>query len=561
MQLSALAVNTLWSASNLPLYWRFRKALRDPQAAQVQKLRGYLRRNACTAFGKAHAFDQIRSYEEFVRQVPLADYDSFEPCIKRIREGEPNVLTSETVIHLIPTSGSTGAQKLIPFTKGLQGEFDAAVGPWLLDLQMQFPTLAGGKAYWSITPAFKNLDDGNCAIPIGFDSDTAYLGGTRRRLAEAIMAVPSEVQRAKTLEEFRFQTLLHLMRCRELRLVSIWHPSFLTLLLDALPEYWAELLNEFESCGTDAPGFVRRANELRKADPLQPETVWPKLKLISCWGDGNAELAIGDLERRFPNAFIQRKGLLATEAVVTIPFAGNHVLAVSSHFFEFVDGDGRVHLANDLRRGEEYELVVTMGGGLCRYRLQDRVLVTGFLERTPNLKFLGRTGNVSDRFGEKLSDAFVNGIVQELIKDLPSLPRFVLIAPDETTCGVRYTIYLEGRARPEITEHLDALLRKNPHYALCRDLGQLQAPGLFLIPADGYATFAREVSKGKRLGDIKPASLSAHTGWSNRFNGHYSTPDTSTNRNVSLSQAQQQSSCPTFGNCLTRIHSSSGGAP
>ncbi|HTL18233.1 MAG TPA: GH3 auxin-responsive promoter family protein, partial [Patescibacteria group bacterium] len=246
-------------------------------------------------------------------------------------------------------------------------------------------------------------------------------------------------------------------------------------------------------------------------------------------------LAIGDLGRRFPNASIQRKGLLATEAVVTIPFAGHHVLAVGSHFFEFVDGDDRVHLAYDLKQGEEYELIVTTSGGLCRYRLQDRVLVTGFLERTPNLKFLGRKGNVSDRFGEKLSESFVNGVVQELIDDLPSLPRFVLIGPDETTAGIRYTLYLEGSARPEITQRLDSLLRKNPQYALCRDLGQIQAPALFLITAGGYETFAHELSKGKRLGDIKPASFSIQTGWSNRFTGYYLTCDTSTNRNVVVS--------------------------
>ena len=533
MQLSALAVNALWSASNLPSYWRFRQALRNPQAAQRQKLSGYLRRNAHTAFGKVHAFDRIRSYEEFVRQVPLAEYDSFEPWIKRIREGEPNVLTTETVTHLIPTSGSTGARKLIPFTNGLQREFDAAVGPWLLDLQMQFPTIAGGKAYWSVTPAFQDIDDQKSVVPIGFDSDTAYLGGRRRRLADAIMAVPSHVQRATTLAEFRFQTLLHLLRCGELRLVSIWHPSFLTLLLDALPEYWAELLNIFVSSSTDAPGsFVRRAKELRTADPLQPETVWPKLKVISCWGEANAEMAIDGLNRRFPNAFIQRKGLLATEAVVTIPFAGHPLLAVASHFFEFVDAAGGFHLAHDLKQGEEYEVVVTTGGGLYRYHLQDRVLVSGFLGWAPKLQFLGRTGNVSDRFGEKISEAFANSIVQELIRDLPSLPRVVLIAPDETTSGVRYTLYLEGRARPEITQRLDDLLRKNPHYALCRDLGQLQSPGLFLIAAGGYESFAEEMSKGKRLGDIKPCSLSLHSGWSNRFKGYYSTSEARKNRNI-----------------------------
>ena len=516
MQPTAFIANTLWSVSNLPSYWRFRRALNDPQAAQCQKLSAHLQRYAHTAFGNAFRFDQIRTYEEFTRRLPLAEYDDLEPWIERVRQGEPGVLTREPTTHLVPTSGSTGARKLIPFTNRLQCEFNAAVGPWLVDLQWQFPTVLGGPAYWSVTPAFHVQADEPSTVPIGFDSDTAYLGGARRRLAEAVMAVPSRVQRAPTLDEFRYQTLLHLLRCRELRLVSVWHPSFLKLLLDALPGHWTELLEEI------AGGPQARANELREAGPNQPEKIWPKLQVISCWGDGNAEMSIAGLKALFPNVFLQPKGLLATEAVVTIPFAGQQVLAVTSHFFEFLDAGGRVRLAHELQQSEEYEVIVTTGGGLCRYRLHDRVLVTGFLQKTPALRFLGRTGNVSDRCGEKLSEAFVTRVIQELIGSLHSVPRFALLAPDENQSELRYTLYLEGDAPPEIAEHLDDLLRQNPHYALSRDLGQLRPPGLFLISACAYdALAARESSRGKRLGDIKPCSLSLETGWSNCFDGEY----------------------------------------
>src|SRR2546426_7503148 len=111
----------------------------------------------------------------------------------RIRQGEANVLTHAPVTHLIPTGGSTGARKLIPFTAGLQREFNAAIGPWLVDLQRQSPGVIGGPAYWSVTPALPDTTAEESAVPIGFDSDAAYLGGTRRRLAEAVLAVPSGV--------------------------------------------------------------------------------------------------------------------------------------------------------------------------------------------------------------------------------------------------------------------------------------------------------------------------------------------------------------------------------
>jgi hypothetical protein len=102
------------------------------------------------------------------------------------------------------------------------------------------------------------------------------------------------------------------------------------------------------------------------------------------------------------------------------------------------------------------------------------------------------------------------------------LPQFALLAPDEDLSGCRYTLYAQGVVPPEITMRLDDLLRKNPHYACCRELGQLQAPRLFRIKGGGYQAFAtREYTSGQRLGDVKPCSLSIRTGWSQCFDGDY----------------------------------------
>ena len=90
-----------------------------------------------------------------------------------------------------------------------------------------------------------------------------------------------------------------------------------------------------------------------------------------------------------PRVHIQPKGLLATEAIVTLPFRCLTPLAVRSHFFEFLR-DGRPYLAHQLVPGEVYSVVVTTGGGLYRYRLEDKVQVNGFVERTPSLAFLGK---------------------------------------------------------------------------------------------------------------------------------------------------------------------------
>src|ERR1043166_9634184 len=324
MNLPAAIANSLWIGGSLPALARFERALRQPAQTQPKMLRAFLARHANCAYGRAHDFASIRSYEEFARRVPLINYDDLAPWIERLRFGETRVLTSEPVTHLIPTSGSTGARKLIPFTAGLQREFQRAIGPWIADLARRHPGILFGPAYWSITPATQRAERESSVVPMGFADDASYLGGVKGWLARAAMVAPNAADRVTDLEEFRYRTLLCLLLQRDLRLISIWHPSFLGLLLDALPGQWDKLRAAIQKTQK------RRARELERGDPLRPESLWPQLELISCWGGAHAELALEDLRRRFPGTHLQPKGLLATEAFVTIPFQGAHQIGRAS---------------------------------------------------------------------------------------------------------------------------------------------------------------------------------------------------------------------------------------
>ena len=516
----ASLVNRLWKVSNLAAFCEFRRGLRQPERVQRENLRTLVEATVTTAFGRTFKFDKITSYEDFARRVPLSDYSALEAWVNRIQQGEQEVLTAERVTHLVPTSGSTGARKLIPFTAGLQRQFNAAIGAWLVDLTRLRPSVIGGESYWSITPVLGETTIETSAVPVGFDADTAYLGRFRGKLATLAMAVPVTTGRAKSLDEFRERTLTHLIRCGELRLISAWHPSFVTLLLDELPGMWSRLVSKVEEGFDGTRPDPKRAGELRESDPLRPETIWRHLQVISCWGEGAASVGMEDLRRRFPKALIQPKGLIATEGIVTIPFSGRYPLAIASHFYEFIDEQGQVFPVEELREGQDYEVIVTTAGGLWRYRLGDRVRVTGWLEKTPCLKLLGRGESVSDRFGEKLSEPFVFRALCELFGSEP--PKFAMLAPDEDELGVRYTLYVEGTIRTGWPQRLEDLLRRNPHYTYCRDLKQLLAPRVYVITARAFETFAgRQAANGARLGDVKPLALSRTGGWSTVFPGRY----------------------------------------
>ena len=556
MNLLPSFANTAWLAASAPAHRRFVRALQDPDTAQERVLRMNLARNAASVYGRAHDFAHLPSYADFARRVPIVSYEELAPYIDRVRGGERGVLTCEPVTRLVPTSGTTGGRKLIPFTASLQHEFNAAIGPWLVDLARQQPAIRFGPGYWSVSPLGADFVDDESTVPIGFDDDAHFLGGVRARLIENIMAVPPAVRHIGDIDAFRHVVLLHLLRQRDLRLISVWHPSFLALLLDALSKNWDALLSDLASgtCNVDfcsparlpavasakagdrrekshlwrgdVPLLTRRATrnlrlrpaperarQLRTADPTQPESIWPKLRVVSCWADGNASGAAADLQRRLPHTLLQPKGLLATEAFVTFPFRDAHPLALHSHFFEFRDERGAIQRAGALRVGGTYEVIATTGGGLYRYALGDRVEVTRLIERTPCLRFLGRERG-SDRCGEKLSEAFV----AEIITTLFPRARFALLAPEQIEATWRYTLFLEGEITSAVTARLDAALCANPHYALCRRLGQLGAAAIFHLEHGGYAAFtAAETARGLRLGDIKPVALSPRSDWAQHF--------------------------------------------
>jgi hypothetical protein len=492
--------NLPWLAANLPGYLRFREALGRPESIQRALLRRYLKANADTAFGRAHGFASVRTAEEYRERVPFLTGGELTPWIGRIAAGEARVLTRSPVRTLEPTSGSSASPKLIPYTPVLQREIRRAVAPWIVDLYSRRPRLALGSAYWSITPLALEDDRPAGPVRVGFEEDSAYLGGFWSRLVDATLAVPGSVRHLRDPDAFRYATLKYLLRRRDLTLISVWHPSFLLLLLEALPRFWDGLVRD-----------VGRP-DLGSLTPDAPARLWPKLGLISCWGDAHAALSLSELARTFPGVEIQPKGLIATEGFVTIPFRGAWPLAVRSHFFEFLPEDGGgPRFGWELEEGRIYSVVLTTGGGLYRYQLEDRVRVEGFLERTPSLRFLGKEGHVSDLRGEKLHESFVAGVLARVLIGIE--PRFAMLAPDGET---GYLLFLETDAEPPagLAERLDAELSANPHYRLCRALGQLAAVRIRRLQPGAYARYLHRCrERGQRWGDVKPLALSPWNDW------------------------------------------------
>lgn len=502
---------------------RFRRALREPQRIQRERLQCLLRRNRDTPFGRAHGFGSIGSFEEYRRRVPARNYGDLKPWIEVQRCGRAGALTGDRITHFVTTSGSTSGAKRIPFNRAFLGEFQRGVKAWMADLYSKDPDLMDGPAYWSISPP---ASAGAAALAEDAD-DSRYLGGLLGPLVARTFAVRPATARLAPMDAFDYATLLQLLRSPDLRLISVWHPSFFNRLLDKLSDYWDTLIDDVRTgrAPWDQPwlrsrGEPQRAARLAGLSPEDGVAIWPELRLISCWGDGRASEPAQDLQGRLPQARLQPKGLLATEGVITIPQMdegdGGNPLAIRSHIYELIDREGVAHEPHEVREGRHYDIVVSAANGLWRYRLNDRVAVTGFIGRTPCLRFLGRSDGTSDHRGEKLDEAFVRAAMDRAFATAGIAPSFAMLVPDDTVSPLRYCLLLgpEAAAEPQLAQTLEEHLRTNPHYAICRQLGQLGPVTIRHVHQGAHERYLRVASsEGRDIGSVKPRALSDRTGW------------------------------------------------
>ena len=539
MSAIATLAHLVTAAGAAPARARFAAALRDPATAQRAVLRRILANGAGTAYGVAHGFDRIRDARDFAERVPLTDFDAMEPWIGRIARGDAAVLTRDPVRFMEPTGGSSGVLKLVPYTASLLGEFSEATMSWLFDLLVHRPSIARGPVYWAITPPGRRPSHTEGGLPIGMQDDAAYFPAPLRALLRRALAVPASAAATSSVSACRYLTLRALLGAPALSMMSVWSPSFLTVLATALDEQFDRLLFDLEY-GTLSLALPRPlASRLQRALPARPTLaralrrrygrcapqdlglIWRQLSLISCWTGGHAARALGGVRDRFPNVEIQGKGLLATEGVVSIPLFGAAapVAALTSHYLEFLDPrDGRAAPAHALDVGGTYEVALTTGGGLYRYRLRDLVRVEGMLHRAPLLSFQGRADHASDIAGEKLTAALAARVIDVALRDTGLAARFAMLAPAFTPVP-HYRLYVELSPADAITlaRAVEHELLGAHHYRLCRALGQL-GPVRGIDVCDGARTYETAcVARGQRVSAIKQPALEPTPGWEQVF--------------------------------------------
>ncbi|TXE12986.1 GH3 auxin-responsive promoter family protein [Seonamhaeicola algicola] len=99
------------------VYKNIQKWAKNPEKTQQTVFQNLITQAANTQFGKDHDFAGIKSHADFVKRVPIRDYEALKPYVDKVVKGEENILWKGKPLYFAKTSGTTSGAKYIPITK------------------------------------------------------------------------------------------------------------------------------------------------------------------------------------------------------------------------------------------------------------------------------------------------------------------------------------------------------------------------------------------------------------------------------------------------------------
>ena len=87
---------------------KIKRSYHKSSELQNKTLEDLVKKGKKTIFGIEHNFDEIKNHDDFIKNVPVRDYEQIKKYIERIKKGELDVLWPGKPKYLAKTSGTTG---------------------------------------------------------------------------------------------------------------------------------------------------------------------------------------------------------------------------------------------------------------------------------------------------------------------------------------------------------------------------------------------------------------------------------------------------------------------
>ncbi|MEM1070535.1 MAG: GH3 auxin-responsive promoter family protein [Planctomycetota bacterium] len=514
----------------LYLAWRLRHLNRYLHEArrcdevQRDRLMMKIRLNADSEFGKQHGFAKIRSVDDFRRQVPIANYETYRPWVERVKNGEIGALfgSGTNVLMFSMTSGTTSQSKYVPITDHFFREYRQSWNYWGLATFRDHPDLL---SKYALTLA-SDWDQFRTSAEIPCGSISGLVAETRPRITNRLFLLPTTLLKVHGTLQKQYAMLRIAIASDRVGMVATANPLTLINLSRLADEKREQLIRDIHdgtlSNEVDLPNDVReqlskcwngpnpkRAAELEsiieRSGHLYPREFWPNMSVVSVWMGGSVSVYLPTLREYFGDVPLRDHGLSASEGHMTSPMedeSNEGLLDYQSHFFEFIPVEERdskqpnVLEAHELREGGDYYLLMSTLSGMYRYDIHDVVRCTGFVGKCPKLLFLNKGSHFSSLTGEKLSEVQVTQAISNAMNKselniehfslvpVPGDPAYYLVLTEEL---------LPSTTRERLAAEVDrALCEVNCEYEDRRTSRRLDRVVVGTLPTGTWAEHRRE---------------------------------------------------------------------
>ncbi len=465
-----------------------RKWIQNPIDTQQKVFNQLIETAKNTEFGKDHNFEEINSYEDFKKNVPVRDYEGLKHYVERIQKGEKDVLWKGTPIYFAKTSGTTSGAKYIPISKESMPTHINSARNSLLDYIQQ--------------TGISDFIDGKMIFLQGSPKLENENGIKTGRLSGIVAHfVPKYLQKNR-------------MPSYETNCIEDWETK-----VDKIVE---ETIDQNMTLISGIPPWLVMYFEklIEKSGKKNILEIFPKLQLLVTGGvnynpyrEKMKELLGKDIDvvQTYPasEGFFGYQDDLNSDDLI--------LLLNNGIFYEFIETDSffdenpvRLSL-EEVETGKDYALIISTNAGLWAYNIGDTVRFTSV--KPYRIVVSGRIKHYTSAFGEHvISHEVEQAIQQTLTKFNAGVSEFTIAPQVNPDSGLPYHEWLiEFAEEPEdfeaFSKLLDENMRKQNSYYDDLIAGNILRPLVITkVVKDGFNNYMK--SKGKLGGQNKTARLS-----------------------------------------------------
>ncbi|WP_430410924.1 GH3 auxin-responsive promoter family protein [Kordia sp.] len=452
------------------------KWAKKPIKTQEKVFKQLIKQAKNTAFGKDHDFENIHSYEDFVKRVPIRDYESLKPYVERVVAGESDILWKGKPLYFAKTSGTTSGAKYIPITKeSMPTHVEAARNAILLYIAETGNTdfVNGKMIFLQGSPILKEEN------------------GVKLGRLSGIVAhyVPGYLQKNR-------------MPSWETNCIEDWETKVEAIVDETLPEKMAII--------SGIPSWVQMYFErIQERTGKKIGEVFPDFKLF-IFGGVNYE----PYRNKFENLIGRKVDSIELYPASEGFFAfqnqqddkGMLLQLKSGIFYEFIEANTffdenptRVAL-KDVKLGVNYVMIISTNAGLWGYNIGDTVEFTSL--KPYKVIVSGRIKHFISAFGEHVIGKEVEHALNDALQNSgASINEFTVAPKIHTEDELPYhEWFIEFEKEPKhmdaFAATIDASLQQQNSYYLDLIKGKVLQPlKITKIQKDGFQNYMKSIGK------------------------------------------------------------------